>query len=52
MLEGLTDNQKKGLIDELRRLLEDYPYYAQKYLKIAVKLAEGVGLVPLVLNRA
>ena len=40
------DDPRAGVIrDELHRVIDDYPYYAQKYLKIAVKSAEGVGLV-------
>ena len=31
------DDPRAGVIrDELHRVIDDYPYYAQKYLKIAV----------------
>jgi hypothetical protein len=52
LLHKMNECQRRGLYGELRRAVSDYPYYPQKYLKISVKSAQGVGLVPLVLNRA
>ena len=52
-MEGLNESQRLAFIDEVRRLLQDFPYYSGKYLKIATKDASGnAGLAPLKLNRA
>lgn len=48
-LENLTDDQRRAFIEELERLITDFPYYAGRHLKIATK--DG-GLEPLKLNRA
>jgi hypothetical protein len=49
MLNDLPEEKKAAIREELTRLIRGFPYYAQKFLKIATK--DG-GLVPFKMNRA
>lgn len=52
-MDAIPEPQRRVLVDELRQILADFPYYARRYLKIAIKDASGgVGHAPLILNRA
>lgn len=48
-MSAATPEAQRAFIEELQRLMRDFPYYAQKHLKIATKAG---GLEPLTLNKA
>lgn len=49
MTVALSQEQRQAVIEELQRLISDFPYYARKHLKIATKAG---GVEPLILNKA
>jgi hypothetical protein len=48
-LEHLPEEQRLAFAEELKRLIEDFPYYARKALKVATKAGD---LVPFAFNKA
>lgn len=48
-MENLSPDQRQAFAEELQRLVEDFPYYAQKNLRVATKSGE---MAPLKFNRA
>lgn len=48
-MTAATPEQQRAFVEELQRLMRDFPYYAEKHLKIATKSG---GTAPFVLNRA